>query len=51
MSLLRTSYTATHRREHLDKALTILEDVGHRLDLIPPAGEANKVVATQANIG
>jgi 7-keto-8-aminopelargonate synthetase-like enzyme len=36
MSLLRTSYTATHRREHLDKALTIFEDVGHRLDLIPP---------------
>jgi 8-amino-7-oxononanoate synthase len=36
MSLLRTSYTATHRREHLDKALTVFEDVGHRLDLIPP---------------
>lgn len=51
MSLLRTSYTATHRREHLDKALLILEDVGHKLDLIPPAGEADKVVATEANIG
>jgi 8-amino-7-oxononanoate synthase len=36
MSLLRTSYTATHRREHLDRALAILEDVGHRL--INPAG-------------
>ncbi len=51
MSLLRTSYTATHRREHLDKALHILEEVGHRLDLIPPAGEAHKVTATQADIG
>ncbi len=51
MSLLRTSYTATHRREHLDKALAILEDVGHRLDLIPPAGEADKVVASEVNVG
>jgi 8-amino-7-oxononanoate synthase len=42
-SLLRTSYTATHRREHLDRALTILEDVGHRLDLIPPAGQIASV--------
>jgi 8-amino-7-oxononanoate synthase len=51
MSLLRTSYTATHRREHLDKALTILKDVGHRLDLIPPEGEANRVAASEANLG
>ncbi|MEP7286408.1 MAG: pyridoxal phosphate-dependent aminotransferase family protein [Chloroflexota bacterium] len=51
MSLLRTSVTATHRREHLDKALTILEDVGRRLDLIPPAGEAVKLAASQANLG
>jgi len=51
MSLLRTSYTATHRREHLDRALTILEDVGHRLDLIPPAGEGSKVVASEVNVG
>ncbi len=51
MSLLRTSYTATHRREHLDKALKILEDVERRLDLIPPAGENKTVVASEANIG
>jgi 8-amino-7-oxononanoate synthase len=51
MSLLRTSYTATHRREHLDKALKILEDVGRRLDLIPPAGENKQVITTEANIG
>ncbi len=51
MSLLRTSYTATHRREHLDKALAILEDVGHRLDLIPPAGEGYKVAASEVNLG
>ncbi|MFN8419397.1 MAG: pyridoxal phosphate-dependent aminotransferase family protein [Anaerolineae bacterium] len=33
MSLLRTSYTATHTREHLDRALEILQRVGERLDL------------------
>ncbi len=51
MSLLRTSYTATHTREHLDKALTILEDVGRRLDVIPPAGEAKEIVANEINVG
>jgi 8-amino-7-oxononanoate synthase len=52
MSLLRTSYTATHRREHLDRALAILEDVGHRLDLIPPAGTvASAQVASNVNVG
>ncbi len=35
-SLLRTSYMATHRKEHLDRALKAFEVVGHRLDLIPP---------------
>jgi 8-amino-7-oxononanoate synthase len=34
LTLLRTSYTATHTRDHLDRALTIMEDVGHRLDLL-----------------
>jgi 7-keto-8-aminopelargonate synthetase-like enzyme len=34
-SLLRTSYTATHTKEHLDRALRALEIVGHNLDLIP----------------
>ncbi len=34
-SLLRTSYMATHRQEHLDRALQAFEVVGHRLDLIP----------------
>ncbi|MBX3063906.1 MAG: pyridoxal phosphate-dependent aminotransferase family protein [Anaerolineae bacterium] len=33
MSLLRTSYTATHTRDHLDRALEILQRVGERLDL------------------
>ncbi len=47
MSLLRTSYTATHRREHLDKALTILEDVGHRLDLIPPERPVSQTEAAR----
>ncbi|MBN1965329.1 MAG: pyridoxal phosphate-dependent aminotransferase family protein [Anaerolineae bacterium] len=34
-SLLRTSYMATHEREHLDRALKAFEVVGLRLDLIP----------------
>ncbi len=34
-SLLRTSYTATHRKEHLDRALRGFKLVGERLDLIP----------------
>jgi len=38
MSLLRTSYTATHTRQHLDRALTVLDEVGRALDLIPGEG-------------
>ncbi len=34
-SLLRTSYTATHTRDHLDRALEIFERVGKRMDIIP----------------
>ncbi len=34
-SLLRTSYMATHRKEHLDRALKGLATVGRNLDLIP----------------
>ncbi len=34
-SLLRTSYMATHTKEHLDHALQAFETVGHNLDLIP----------------
>lgn len=33
LSLLRTSYTATHTFEHLDRAAAIFADVGERLDL------------------
>ena len=33
-SLLRTSYMASHRREHLDRALEAFKVVGERLDLI-----------------
>jgi 7-keto-8-aminopelargonate synthetase-like enzyme len=33
-SLLRTSYMATHEREHLDRALEAFELVGERLDLV-----------------
>lgn len=34
-ALLRTSYMATHTKDHLDHALKALEKVGHNLDLIP----------------
>lgn len=37
--LLRTSYTATHRKEHLDKALHAFKVVGERLDFIPTKAE------------
>jgi 8-amino-7-oxononanoate synthase len=37
--LLRTSYTATHKKEHLDKALRAFKVVGERLDLIPTKPE------------
>jgi 7-keto-8-aminopelargonate synthetase-like enzyme len=37
--LLRTSYTATHRQEHLDRALRCFKIVGERLDFIPVSGE------------
>ncbi|MBZ0290741.1 MAG: aminotransferase class I/II-fold pyridoxal phosphate-dependent enzyme, partial [Anaerolineae bacterium] len=38
-SLLRTSYMASHRREHLDRALQAFKVVGERLDLIQPVTE------------
>ena len=41
-SLLRTSYTATQQREHLDKALHAFKTVGERLDLIPSEQEIAK---------
>lgn len=41
-SLLRTSYMATHRREHLDRALHAFKVVGERLDFI---GEQSEVLA------
>ena len=34
-ALLRTSYTATHTTEHLDRALQAFKQVGEALDLIP----------------
>ncbi|MBZ0284858.1 MAG: pyridoxal phosphate-dependent aminotransferase family protein [Anaerolineae bacterium] len=37
--MLRTSYTATHTKEHLDRALRAFKTVGERLDLIPTKPE------------
>ena len=48
MSLLRTSYTSTHRREHLDKALAILAEVGRRMDIIPGEGSLYQRVPVPA---
>ncbi len=39
-SLLRTSYMATHRKEHLDRALAAFKVVGERLDIIGQYKEA-----------
>ena len=39
-ALLRTSYIATHRRQHLDRALAAFETVGRNLDLIPAPATA-----------
>lgn len=38
-SLLRTSYTSTHTREHLDRALAAFKQVGESLELIPAVVE------------
>jgi 8-amino-7-oxononanoate synthase len=35
-SLLRTSYMATHEREHLDRALAGFKVIGERLDIVSP---------------
>jgi 7-keto-8-aminopelargonate synthetase-like enzyme len=45
MSLLRTSYMATHKKEQLDRALAAFKTVGDNMDLIAasqgtPAGES-----------
>ncbi|MEQ8677972.1 MAG: aminotransferase class I/II-fold pyridoxal phosphate-dependent enzyme [Aggregatilineales bacterium] len=42
-SLLRTSYMATHKREHLDRALEAFKLVGDRLDLITPREDTDQV--------
>jgi 7-keto-8-aminopelargonate synthetase-like enzyme len=39
VGLLRTSYTATHKKEHLDRALRGFKVVGERLDLIAASKE------------
>lgn len=44
-SLLRTSYTATHRKEHLDRALRGFKIVGDRFDLIPTSDEPTPATA------
>lgn len=50
LSLLRTSYMATHKREHLDRALSAFEQVGHALDLVAPA-EPELVLAGDQGLG
>ncbi|MEL6526701.1 MAG: aminotransferase class I/II-fold pyridoxal phosphate-dependent enzyme, partial [Chloroflexota bacterium] len=44
-SLLRTSYTATQTREHLDCALRAFKVVGERLDLITPSDAVDVVTS------
>jgi 8-amino-7-oxononanoate synthase len=45
MSLLRTSYTATHRQKHLDRALEAFKIVGERFDFIPVNDEPTPATA------
>lgn len=42
-SLLRTSYMATHTKEHLDRALKAFKTVGENLDLLQPNRELTAV--------
>ena len=42
-SLLRTSYMASHTKEHLDRALRAFKVVGERLDLLQPNRELTTV--------
>lgn len=42
-SLLRTSYMASHTKEHLDRALQAFKVVGERLDLLQPNRELTTV--------
>jgi 8-amino-7-oxononanoate synthase len=46
MSLLRTSYMATHRQEHLDRALKAFKIVGENLDLIPDPTPPKQEIAS-----
>jgi 8-amino-7-oxononanoate synthase len=39
-AMIRTSYMATHTREHLDRALVALEKVGRRHGVLPSAARA-----------
>ena len=41
--LLRTSYTATHTKEHLDRALQAFKLVGERLDFIPSSDTPQQI--------
>lgn len=52
-SLLRTSYTSTHEKRHLDRALEVLAEVGQNLDLIPGGNSLVHDAAprTTANVG
>mgnify|MGYP001335351072 CR=1 FL=1 len=43
-SLLRTSYMATHKKEHLDRALAAFKIVGERLDILRHEDDASVAV-------
>lgn len=48
-SLLRTSYMASHRTYHLDRALKAFKTVGENLDLIPPRPAAETMGVSSAS--
>jgi 8-amino-7-oxononanoate synthase len=50
-SLLRTSYMATHTREHLDRALEAFKRVGEQLDLIGANAQPIEPLAEELAVG
>lgn len=49
MSMMRTSYMATHEDEHLERILEVFERVGRELGLLTPEARERIAAGMQAN--
>jgi len=49
MSMMRTSYMATHEDEHLERILEVFERVGKELGLLTPEARERIAAGMQAN--